>query len=107
MHGLLSGVPVMDLVVVTLTAPTPAAGSAISPQILADILWANADPAEGLEHINIRAGPGPGSYTVGLFLCPADLEAAVRALRVCHRATRAAPPLAGWETAYYRRASVT
>ena len=104
---------------VVLTAPTPAAGTAISPQVLADILWANADPAEGLEHVNVRAGPGPGSYTVGMFLLPlgsgrADSEADTdpgadstadatsRALRLCRRAIQSAPALSGWALAQHR-----
>lgn len=87
----------MNLVLVVLTAPTSEAGTAISPHILSDILWANADPADGLEHINVRAGADPGSHIIGLFLLPADPDAAIdRAVRVCHRAIQVAPALTGW-----------
>lgn len=102
-----------------LTAPTPAAGTALGVQVLADILWANADPAEGLEHVNVRTGPEPGSYTVGMFLLPlgfghagsdseadseadSDSDSASRALRLCRRAIHSAPALSGWAVAKQR-----
>jgi hypothetical protein len=113
----------MELALVVLTAPTPAAGTAIGPQVLGDILWANADPAEGLEHVSVRAGPEPGSYTVGMFLLPlgsghadagteadtgsetdidSEADAANCALRLCRRAIQSAPALSGWALAQHR-----
>lgn len=102
----------MDLVLVVLTAPSPQAGTRISPHILSDILWANAEPTDGLEHINIRPGAEPGSHVMGLFLLPdsasttsahadTDSDPVARALRVCHRAIEVAPALAGWAVAHH------
>lgn len=106
----------MELILVVLTAPTPEAGAGVSPQILSDILWANADPVDGLEHINVRAGPEPGSHIVGLFMVPGvsgssgtdpdsdpDTDAASRALRACRRAVQAAPALERWTVARHSR----
>ncbi|MBS2537091.1 hypothetical protein KGQ20_30475 [Catenulispora sp. NF23] len=94
----------MELVLVVLTAPTPAAGTRISPQILADILWANATPADGLQHVNVRPGPEPGSHTLGMFLIsekePGTAHAADAASRtvldLCQRAIAGSPPLSRW-----------
>ncbi|NUS14971.1 MAG: hypothetical protein HOY69_26840 [Streptomyces sp.] len=95
----------MELVLVVLTPAMPAAGTGISPQILADILWANADPIEGLQHINARRGPEPGDHTIGFFLVPDTAPASATAdtvLGLCRRAIRTAPALSGWSVALYR-----
>lgn len=93
----------MELVLVVLTESTPEAGTGTSSQTLADILWANATPADGLQHVNVRPGPQAGSRVIGLFLLPGrtdtDGDAARRALCVCQRAIHGAPALNGWTVA--------
>ncbi|GAA2025579.1 hypothetical protein GCM10009839_24690 [Catenulispora yoronensis] len=97
----------MELVLVVLTAPTPQARTPISPQVLTDILWANATPADGLQHISVRTGPDPRDYVIGLFLLPADTDVAERALRICQQAVHAAPALNNWTVARLRISSAS
>ncbi|MEZ0106326.1 hypothetical protein ABH920_000307 [Catenulispora sp. EB89] len=68
-----------------------------SPEIVADILWAAAVPADGLEHIRARHGPTPTAIDLALFHIGSEAETVADiALRLCRRAIDAAPALAGW-----------
>ena len=68
----------------------------VSPEILADILWATSVRAGGLEHIRAREGPLPGLVDVALFIQPNSEPAVDLALRLCRRAIRTSPLLDGW-----------
>ncbi|MFE0463907.1 hypothetical protein ACFW1A_32095 [Kitasatospora sp. NPDC058965] len=114
----------MELVLVSLTAPprpasTPASAAAnpttvraaayatgagptaVGPQVLSDILWANARPDDRVEHISVHAGADRQSYTAGLFLLPTTSDpgpdaCAGTALRLCRTAIANSPALVGW-----------
>jgi hypothetical protein len=46
----------MQLITLTLVAPVDDPQS-ISPEVLADILWAHSQPTDGFEHIRVAKGP--------------------------------------------------
>ncbi|GHD51669.1 hypothetical protein [Streptomyces galbus] len=70
---------------------------AVPPPGLADILWAQAHPADGVEHIRVAAGRGRAVITY--FLRAGDDRSAVAAARqVTNRAITQAPSLRGWRT---------
>lgn len=101
----------MDLILMTLTPPADrAAGAAVSPQTITDILWANTSPGSRIEHINVCVGPNPDSYTATMFVPrpttdppsagpPAEVYAI--AIRTCRSAIATSPVLAGWTASVY------
>jgi hypothetical protein len=86
----------MELVLVRMS-PTPAAWPRrLSPQIVADILWAAAIPDDRLERTTARTASVSDSITVALFIRKGTRSAADKALDLCLRAIRGSPALAGW-----------
>lgn len=107
----------MDLILVTLAAPTaqavrpvPTVPEARRPEpgptpigagLLTDILWANTTPDDLVEHINVRAR-ADGAWTAALFLkAPTTTlarspDTVAVALRICLSAVTTAPVLTGW-----------
>ncbi|MFI1000604.1 hypothetical protein ACIP10_01435 [Streptomyces galbus] len=70
---------------------------AVPPPGLVDILWAQARPADGVEHIRVAVGRGRAVITY--FLRAGDDRSAVAAARqVTDRAITQAPSLRGWRT---------
>ena len=95
----------MDLIPIRLAAGAGPQSADLSPEMLADVLWAGALPTDRLEHIRARHGPTPGTVDVALFILPAgagrtagsSLESSADiALRLCRRVLDASPALAGW-----------
>jgi len=92
----------VDLVVITLAPGPDAIHRGLDPETLTDILWANALPADRLEHVLVRAGADPGSFAAGLFLLPAPDAAdpsagtTATAQRLGDRMIAVSPRLAGW-----------
>jgi hypothetical protein len=76
----------------------------LSPEIVADILWAVALPADGLEHVRARHGPG-GQIDLAIFH-RTDLVAQnpEDCLALCRRAIATAPALTGWTAQRLRTA---
>jgi hypothetical protein len=64
----------MDLIAVRLAAGAEARNRRLSPETVADVLWASALPGDRLEHVRARWGPAPGTVDVVLFHLPAGLE---------------------------------
>ncbi|MGW3989779.1 hypothetical protein [Streptomyces sp. NPDC004830] len=68
---------------------------AVPPPGPVDILWAQARPADGVEHIRVTAGRGRAVITY--FLRAGDDRSAVAAARqLTDRAIAQAPALRGW-----------
>lgn len=67
------------------------------PPGLADILWALARPADGIEHIRVAAGTGRAVITYFL-RADDDLSAIATAREVTDRAIGQAPALRGWRS---------
>ncbi|GAA1973684.1 hypothetical protein [Kitasatospora viridis] len=91
----------MELVIVTLTAPTPRGRTGIGAPVLTDLLWVHATAADRVEHITVREAPDGTSYAAGLFLRPADSTAGqesheLTALHLCRTAIDNSPALTGW-----------
>lgn len=78
--------------------PAGPSGMRVGPEIVTDILWATATPADHLEHVRARSGPRTGTVDVALFHRRIDehCETNAVALGLCRRAIANAPLLAGW-----------
>jgi hypothetical protein len=90
----------MDLVLIRLSRGGQHAGNdnLPPPEVVADIVWANATRGDQLEHIRARAGPEPGCVDLVLFHRAIGQSAAGISLALCRRAVDAAPSLAGCTT---------
>jgi hypothetical protein len=88
----------MELILIRLTADGTAAapGADPDPEIVADVIWAAAVPADRLEHLRTRPGPHPGCVDVALFHRPGHPSAADLAHGLCQRAITTAPFLHGF-----------
>ncbi|GIF96876.1 hypothetical protein [Catellatospora citrea] len=84
----------MQLFAFVVAAPTEGT-TTLSAEVLLDILYAHALPADRLEHVRVRAGPG--RFDVTLFLAAADpVSSAASADAIFGRALRASPLLCDW-----------
>lgn len=84
-------------------SPSPTARiKTLSPEIVADILWAAAIPEDHLEHVRARCGPVGGDIDAALFHKDAGEAPSVGtdvvhvALNLCRRAITVSPTLDGW-----------
>lgn len=85
----------MYLVIISLVPDPTAAAPHLDVNVLIDLLWAVADPADAIEHIAARTGPGTAD--IGLYLrAPSSGAAERRAHDLLERVTRTAPVLRGW-----------
>ena len=71
------------------------AGQTLDPELLVDVLWAVADPADRIDHISVLVQLGQAN--VGLFMrADHQADADRRARIMLQRATANAPLLRGW-----------
>jgi hypothetical protein len=92
----------MDLILIRLAATPAARQPDLSPEIVVDVLWANALPGDRLEHVRARQGSAAGSIDLVLFHRTAEQtgrDADEPALHLCLRAIGTAPALSGWTAA--------
>lgn len=91
----------MELVILRMMRGADRGADPLSAASLTDIIWANARPESGLEHLYVRAGPRTGMFTVAMFIAPVrDVTrhpgARQAALRLCGSAIASSPALAAW-----------
>ncbi|MGF1432190.1 hypothetical protein [Kitasatospora sp. LaBMicrA B282] len=92
----------MELVLIRLTGPPwlrrPRHPALPTPQLVVDVIWANAVPADRLEYVHTRAGPLPASIDLALFhrLDPRRPSIGATALALCQRAIANSPSLQAW-----------
>lgn len=85
----------MYLAVLSLGAGPEIADQTLDPELLVDVLWAIADPADRIDHISTLSGPGRAN--VGCYLrADTQSDAERRARTLLERATATAPLLRGW-----------
>jgi hypothetical protein len=95
----------MTLTHVTL-ARSARGGVEASVATLRDILWAHVLAGDPVEHISVRAGPGP-CLEIGVFTGPAaGRTAATIAYELVERALRSSPSLDRWQLADIRPSSL-
>lgn len=94
----------MEIALIRLMPPATGPRHAVGAEVAVDLLWAAALPDDRLEHI--RARPGPDTQIdLALFHRPtASAEtaletAAALSIRLCRRAIKTSPALAGWNVA--------
>ena len=81
------------MALVTMTATGNRAD--VDANLVADLLWALAEPGHRLEHVHAKAGPGRADLV--LFHLAADATAGVTAgERLCRLAVSTSPHLRGW-----------
>jgi hypothetical protein len=85
----------MYMATVTLTATGAAVRRGLAPQLVTDILWAAATPADDLEHLHSLVTPDRVELT--FFHGSANsMQAHSAAIRICRRALTSSPSLRGW-----------
>lgn len=84
----------MHLVTLTLVSPR-GLKDGVRPEVLVDLLWAHAHPADGIQHL--RAARSPVGIDVSAFSVCADDEPPDRGLHdVIQRAIEATPAMSNW-----------
>ncbi|WP_424533462.1 hypothetical protein ACOZ38_24245 [Sphaerisporangium viridialbum] len=79
----------------TLTATETAARRWLEAELVTDILWATAVPADYLEHLHSEASPDRVDLTF-FHRSPGPAQANAAAVRLCRRALDNSPALRGW-----------
>ncbi len=81
-------------------------GGEVDAAVLRDILWAHVLAGDPVEHISVRAGPGP-RLEIGVFTGPAAGQAATAIVRgLVERVLRRSPSLGRWMLAEIRPSSL-
>nr|WP_157528726.1 hypothetical protein [Kibdelosporangium sp. MJ126-NF4]CEL20151.1 hypothetical protein [Kibdelosporangium sp. MJ126-NF4] len=84
------------MALVTMTATRRSARADIDANLVADLLWALAEPSHHLEHVHAKSVPG--RVDLVLFHLTADAPAAATAARqLCRLAVSTSPRLRGWQ----------
>lgn len=93
----------MNMTLIRLTPPAATAGSSQnpapdlpSPEVVADILWAAAIPADALEHVRARSGPGRQIDVAIFHRTGPTVGGRETCLALCRRAIAHSPALAFW-----------
>ena len=91
------------MVLIRLASPSVSAGltrdlESPAPQLVTDVIWANAVPDNRLEFVHARAGPHPGTIDLALFhrADPRRPSSGATALALCNRAIVNSPSLRAW-----------
>ncbi|MFI5761898.1 hypothetical protein [Streptomyces sp. NPDC051563] len=86
----------LAMAAVELTASPQAPHQRLNPNLLTDVLWAYAEPADRPEHLTVLTGEGRADLVV-YSLAESAQEARSGALHLVRRALSTSPLLSGWE----------
>lgn len=85
------------MTLLSLSAPTDHPARLLDRNLVTDVIWATASPADRLEHVYARSAEG--RLDIALFLLAADpQQASSTAAGIITRALTGSPTLAGWTT---------